>query len=76
MDEVPLTPHSLITVAYAFAALFALGASAFWFRFYDPLRKSERAGGLPTFRWLAEAANGTGLALGLAALTFLYSLFV
>jgi len=76
MDDIPTNPQALVTVAYTFAALFALGASAMWMRLGNVRTKREREGGPITVRWLTEAATATGLAMGLTALAFLLSLFV
>lgn len=76
MDDVAVTPQALVTVAYTCAAFFALGASVFWFRLVDARAKRAREGGPVTVRWLTEAATATGLSLGLAAIAFLFSLFI
>ena len=74
MDSAAVTPQAIVTVGYTFAALFALSASVMWFRLVDARQKRAHEGGPITLRWLTEAATATGLALGLAAITFLFSL--
>lgn len=76
MDDVPTNPYALVKVLYVFAALFALCASAMWFRFVDARRAKADVGGAPSFRWLSEAATATGLTLFAAAGGFLLSLFL
>lgn len=74
MDDVPTNPHTLVTAAYFFASIFALGASYFWTRFVAVRQQREREGGPVTTRWLTEAGSATALALFSAAVGFLISL--
>lgn len=76
MGEGKNIAEALVEMAYILAALAAVGAATFWFRVYDARRKTQSAGKPPTFEWFSEAANATGIALGLGGLAFLVSRFV
>lgn len=66
--------QALVLVANTLAAICALGAAMFWWRFYDAFRKCQSAGKSPTLEWITHAANATAFALGLAGFGFLFSL--
>lgn len=74
MDDVAVTPQTIVTLAYAFAAIFALAASFAWLRFATRQRAQSSAGKTPDLRGLSDAATGTALALFCAGAAFLLSL--
>lgn len=67
MDDVATDPWTLVKLLYLFAAMFALGAGYFWFRFASVQEDRQSKGGPITIRWLKEAGIATGLAFFCAA---------
>lgn len=69
-----MEPQAIITLGYAFAAVFALASSFAWLRFVNRRRVQSSAGKTPDLRGLSDAATGTALALFCAGAAFLFSL--
>lgn len=76
MNEVTSDPWTLVRLLYFFAAIFALGAGVFWFRFVTVQTERQAEGGPISIRWLREAGTGTALALFCAGGAYLISLTI
>lgn len=74
MDDVGVTPQAIVTLAYALAALFAVGGAFSWLRLLSRRRKQSSSGKVPDLRGLDEAATMTALAMFCAGASFLFSL--
>ena len=69
-----MDPRAIITIAYAFAAIFALVGSFSWLRFVNRRTAEASRGEAATLRGLSEAATATALAMFCAGAGFLFSL--
>lgn len=74
MDDVGASPHAIVTLVYAFAALFALAGAFAWLRLVNRRSAQSSAGKTPD--GLSNAATATALAMFCAGAAFLFSLLI
>jgi hypothetical protein len=76
MDGAAVTPHAIVTLAYAFAALFALAGAFAWLRLVNRRSAQSSAGKTPDLDGLSNAATATALSMFCAGAAFLFSLLI
>ena len=76
MDDVAVTPQALVTLAYGFAAVFAVAGGFAWIRFVNRRSAQASAGRTPDMDGLSNAATTTALAMICAGAAFLFSLLI
>lgn len=76
MDNAAVSPQSILTLAYALAALFAVAGSIAWLRLVNRRSAQSNAGQTPDLHGLSNAATTTALAMFCAGAAFLYSLLI
>ena len=76
MDDVAVTPQTIVTLAYAFAAIFAVVGGFAWIRLVNRRSAQSSAGKTPDMNGLSNAATATALAMICAGAAFLFSLLV
>ncbi|MDK2756418.1 MAG: hypothetical protein KYX66_06750 [Blastomonas fulva] len=76
MDHLSATPQAILTLAYAFAALFAITGAVAWLRLVNRRSAQSNAGGAPDLRGFSNAATSTALAMLCAGVAFLFSLLI
>lgn len=76
MDDVGISPHAIVTLVYAFAALFALAGAFAWLRLVNRRSAQSSAGKTPDLDGLSNAATATALSMFCAGAAFLFSLLI
>lgn len=76
VDKPRMDPKAIVTLGYAFAAIFALVSSFAWLRLVNRRRVQSSAGSSPDLRGLSDAATATALAMFCAGASYLYSLII
>lgn len=74
MDDMSVTPQAIVTLAYFFAALFAIAGAFGWMRLVNRRSAQSSAGKSPDLHGLSNAATATALAMFCAGAAFLFSL--